>query len=257
MIQLQAKKFDLMAAAGDLDEINEVNANYILIANLQQVSTSEKHDPPVVYDSEETLQLAQESRLKTKQLKKEIKLGNYAKINQLSELFVSKKAKSREELCFSNASKMARVSNTISKPILIPNEEFSNDTSPSVAWKFLNEIVKDEISPVINQVDARVQNFEIQFLKEAAKFVRDFKSLAKEADASLDRHKDLEFEIECLLRPIVSQDILLCKILLLLVQPISRLSLNVRKKGLKIISLKRKMNMPNFRMIGTKNVKNI
>nr|GEX25321.1 hypothetical protein [Tanacetum cinerariifolium] len=31
-----------------------------------------------------------------------------------------------------------------------------------------------------------VQNFEIQFLQEAAKFVRDFKSLAKEADESLD-----------------------------------------------------------------------
>ncbi|GJZ52685.1 putative ribonuclease H-like domain-containing protein [Tanacetum coccineum] len=43
------------------------------------------HDPPAVYDSEETLQLAQESRLKMKQLNKEIKPENYAKINQLSE----------------------------------------------------------------------------------------------------------------------------------------------------------------------------
>ncbi|GKD24413.1 retrovirus-related pol polyprotein from transposon TNT 1-94 [Tanacetum coccineum] len=34
----------------------------------------EKHDPPAVHDSEETLQLAQESRLKMKQLNKEIKL---------------------------------------------------------------------------------------------------------------------------------------------------------------------------------------
>ncbi|GJY22039.1 retrovirus-related pol polyprotein from transposon TNT 1-94 [Tanacetum coccineum] len=44
----------------------------------------EKHDPPTVYDSEEKLQLAQESRLKMKLLKKEIKPENYAKINQLS-----------------------------------------------------------------------------------------------------------------------------------------------------------------------------
>ncbi|GKA37145.1 hypothetical protein Tco_0723710 [Tanacetum coccineum] len=43
----------------------------------------EKHDPPVVYDSEETLQLAQESRLKMKQLNKDIKPTNYAKINKL------------------------------------------------------------------------------------------------------------------------------------------------------------------------------
>ncbi|GJW15442.1 hypothetical protein Tco_0019575 [Tanacetum coccineum] len=111
-------------------------------------------------------------------------------------------------------------------PITIEETQFSDDTSPSVARKFLNEvkrtivtlqrvvkqkmtldiqnwssfahqelhkIVKDKIFPIVNQVDARVQNFEIQFLKEAAKFVRDFKSLAKEADESLAKHKSLEY----------------------------------------------------------------
>nr|GEW59142.1 copia protein [Tanacetum cinerariifolium] len=228
-IQLYAKEFDLMAAAADLDEIEEVNANYILMENLQQASTSgtltdkapvydsdgsaeihnykncydneifnmftqeeqysellepipephqvpqndnnvisevssmeqsggiveqhpanveetrvlydslynslaievekvntkialgyqnpfylkqaqqkqqslydgkvlfEKHYHPVVHDSEETLQLAQESRLKMKQLNKEIKPANYTKINHLSGVFVSQTAKSREE----------------------------------------------------------------------------------------------------------------------------------------------------------------
>nr|GEY92359.1 hypothetical protein [Tanacetum cinerariifolium] len=43
----------------------------------------EKHDPPVVHDSEETLQLAQESREKMKKLNKEIKPTNYTKINHL------------------------------------------------------------------------------------------------------------------------------------------------------------------------------
>ncbi|GKE10872.1 hypothetical protein Tco_1414423 [Tanacetum coccineum] len=38
-IQLQAKEFYLMAAAANLDEIEEVNANCILMANLQQSST--------------------------------------------------------------------------------------------------------------------------------------------------------------------------------------------------------------------------
>nr|GEX90521.1 hypothetical protein [Tanacetum cinerariifolium] len=121
------------------------------------------------------------------------------------------------------------------------NEEFLDDTTPSVARKFLNEvkstivtlqhivkhkmtlethnwsssayqelhkIVKDENFPIVNQVDARVQNFEIQFLKKAAKFVRDFKSLAKEADESLSKHKAFEFEIKRLLRAVVSQDIM-------------------------------------------------
>nr|GEU96220.1 integrase, catalytic region, zinc finger, CCHC-type, peptidase aspartic, catalytic [Tanacetum cinerariifolium] len=38
-IQLQEEEYDLMAAAADLDEIKEVNANCILMANLQQAST--------------------------------------------------------------------------------------------------------------------------------------------------------------------------------------------------------------------------
>nr|GEX10022.1 hypothetical protein [Tanacetum cinerariifolium] len=52
-IQLQAEEFDLMAATGDLDEIEEVNSNCILMANLQQVSTSgTKTDKALVHDSD-------------------------------------------------------------------------------------------------------------------------------------------------------------------------------------------------------------
>ncbi|GKC41474.1 hypothetical protein Tco_1059196 [Tanacetum coccineum] len=72
----------------------------------------------------------------------------------------------------------------------------------------IHKIIKDKIFPIINQVDARVQNFKIQFLKKAAKFVRDFQSLAKEADESLAKHKALEWEVERLLRAVVSQDIM-------------------------------------------------
>nr|GEY13879.1 hypothetical protein [Tanacetum cinerariifolium] len=164
--------------------------------------------------NEETLQLAQESRNKMKQMNKEIKPANYTKINHLSGVFVPQMALSRKEFYFSNNSKTA----TVSKSFSIPNEDLSDDTSPSVARKFLNDvkstimtlqrvvkqrmtiethnwsssahqelhkIVRVEIFPIVNQVDARLQNFEIQFLKVASKFVADFKSLANEADASL------------------------------------------------------------------------
>nr|GEY28450.1 putative ribonuclease H-like domain-containing protein [Tanacetum cinerariifolium] len=184
-----------------------------------------EHDPPVVYDSEETLELAQESHEKMRLLKKEIKPANYAKINYLSRAFVPQTTKSKEELFLSNVSNMVTASKTIS----IPNEDLSDDTTPSVVQKFLNEvksslvtlqrvvkqkndfgssqlvifchkevhrIISYEISPIINQVDARVKNFEIQFLQEAAKFVQDFKFLAKEADESLDNQKSLELEIK-------------------------------------------------------------
>nr|GEZ85119.1 hypothetical protein [Tanacetum cinerariifolium] len=52
-IQLQAEEFDFVAAAGDMDEIEEVNANCILMANLQQASTSGTQlDKAPVYDTD-------------------------------------------------------------------------------------------------------------------------------------------------------------------------------------------------------------
>ncbi|GJR06192.1 hypothetical protein Tco_0529176 [Tanacetum coccineum] len=78
----------------------------------------------------------------------------------------------------------------------------------SSAHQEFQKIITNDIAPIVNQVDTRVQNFEIQFLKEAAKFVKDFKSLAKEADESLAKHKTLESEIKHLLRASVSQDIM-------------------------------------------------
>nr|GFA18696.1 retrovirus-related Pol polyprotein from transposon TNT 1-94 [Tanacetum cinerariifolium] len=78
----------------------------------------------------------------------------------------------------------------------------------SSAHQELHKVVRDENFPIVNQVDARLQNFEIQFFKEAAKFVGDFKSLANEADVSLAKHKALELEIKRLLKVVVSQDIM-------------------------------------------------
>nr|GEW67734.1 hypothetical protein [Tanacetum cinerariifolium] len=52
-IQLQAEEYDLMAAATDLDEIEEVNANCILMANLQQASTTgTQTDKAPIFDSD-------------------------------------------------------------------------------------------------------------------------------------------------------------------------------------------------------------
>nr|GFC07498.1 hypothetical protein [Tanacetum cinerariifolium] len=219
------------------------NPSYLKKAQLKQQSLYngnllfEEHDPPAVYDSEETLELTQESCEKMRFLKKEIKPANYAKINLLSRVFVPQTTKYNEELFLSNVSNMV----TVSKTIFIPNEDLSDDTTSSVARKFLNEvksslvtlqrvvkqkmtlevhnwsssthkevyrIISHEIAPIINQVDARVQNFGKQFLQEAAKFVRHFKSLTKEADEFLDKQKSLELEIKRLLKASVSHDII-------------------------------------------------
>ncbi|GJV83275.1 hypothetical protein Tco_1523173 [Tanacetum coccineum] len=69
------------------------------------------------------------------------------------------------------------------------------------------ESIHNNLALEVEKVNS-VQNFEIQFLKEAVKFVRDFQSLANEADESLAKHKALELEIKRLLRAVVSQDIM-------------------------------------------------
>nr|GEV09970.1 hypothetical protein [Tanacetum cinerariifolium] len=173
-IQLQDKEFDLMAAAADLDEIEEVNANCILMANLQQASTSgTQTNKAPVYDSDGSAEV-----------------HNYENCydNEIFNMFTQEEQYTE-----------------ILEPILETHQVPQNDNN---VISELYKIVKDEIFPIVNQVDAIVQNFEIDFLKEEAKFVGDFKSLAKKDDESLAKHKALESEIERLLTAVVSQDIM-------------------------------------------------
>ncbi|GJR02641.1 retrovirus-related pol polyprotein from transposon TNT 1-94 [Tanacetum coccineum] len=84
-IQIQAKEFDLMAAAGDLDEIEEVNANCILMANLLQALTSEKST--VSYLQQEKKKLKSDFKIREDELlDKQIQLGN--KIKELDNILL-------------------------------------------------------------------------------------------------------------------------------------------------------------------------
>nr|GEV20646.1 hypothetical protein [Tanacetum cinerariifolium] len=314
------EEFDFMTIACDLDEIEEFNANCILMANLQHASTSGTQlDKAPVYDTDSSIEVQlndncydndifnmftqeeqytdllepiPEPRLvpqndnhvtsvtlsmvqsggtvetsyapnkethahqetiyrnlidqvaqEDKYLDKEVNLE--AKIKDLENILLKKDQtvqtmhmlNPKPDSFYHPDHKMALVSKTIS----VPNEDLSDDTTPSVARKFLNKvknslvtlqrvvkqkmtldvhnwsssahkevhkIISHEIAPIINQVNVMVQNFEIQFLKEAAKFVRDFKSLGKESDESLDKQKSSELEIERLLKASVSHDIM-------------------------------------------------
>nr|GEV90350.1 hypothetical protein [Tanacetum cinerariifolium] len=272
-IQLQAEEFDLMAAAADLDEIEEVNANGILMANLQQASTlGTQTDKASVYDSDGSAQndnnvisevssveqsggTVEQHPANVKETGQSIhmlspKPDSFYHTKQKMTLgyqnpFYLKQAQQKQQSLYDGKVLFEKhdplVVHDSEKTLQLAQEKFLDDTTPSVARKFLNEvkstivilqrvvkqrmtldthnwsssahqelhkIVKYEIFPIVNQVDARVQNFKIQFLKEAAKFVGDFKSLAKEADESLAKHKELELEIEHLLSTVISQDII-------------------------------------------------
>nr|GFA02822.1 hypothetical protein [Tanacetum cinerariifolium] len=250
-IQLQAEKFDLMVAAANLDEIKEVNENCILMANLQQASTSgAQTDKAPVYDSDGSAEVHNyENCYDNEIFNMFTQEEQYTELlepipephqvpqnhnNVISEDSSVEQSRGTIEQHPANVKETHVLYNSLYNNLAIEVKkvntvnQFSDDTTPSVAQKFINEvkstivtlqrvvkqrmtlethnwsssahqelhkIVKDDIFPIVNQVDARVQNFEIQFLKEAAKFVRDFKSLVKEADESLAKHKALELEI--------------------------------------------------------------
>nr|GEV99188.1 hypothetical protein [Tanacetum cinerariifolium] len=249
-IQLQAEEFDLMAAVVDLDEIEEVNANCILMANLQQASTlgiqtdkapvydsdgsAEVHNYENCYDNEIFNMFTQEEQytelLEPIPKPHQVPQNDNNVIYEVScvgqsggtvEQHLANVEETRvlyDSLYNILAIKVEKVS-TVNRKLSKTNVELTlsfqdikikKDTHnwSSSAHQKLHKIVKDEIFPIVNQVDARVQNSKIQFLKEAAKFVGEFKSLAKEADESLATHKALDLEIERLLRAVVSQDIM-------------------------------------------------
>ncbi|GKC50255.1 retrovirus-related pol polyprotein from transposon TNT 1-94 [Tanacetum coccineum] len=136
-----------MAVAADLDKIEEVNANWILMANLQQASTSgTQSDKAPVYDLDGSA---------------EVHLSGICYDNDIFNMFTQK-------------------------------EQYTELLEPI---------------PELHQVQPNDSNV-ISAVSKASKFVRDFQSLAKEADESLAKHKALELEIECLLRAVVSQDIM-------------------------------------------------
>ncbi|GKC30854.1 hypothetical protein Tco_1038148 [Tanacetum coccineum] len=71
------------------------------------------------------------------------------------------------------------------------------------------KIRKDELLDKQIQLENKIKELDNILVKtEAAKFVRDFQSLAKEADEFLAKYKALELEIERLLKVVVSQDIM-------------------------------------------------
>nr|GEV15905.1 hypothetical protein [Tanacetum cinerariifolium] len=206
------KEVDLEARIKDLENIllkrdqivqimHMLNPKPDLFYHPNQKMALEEHDPPVVNDLEETLELVQESHEKMRLLKKEIKPANYTKINHLSGDLLDDTTLSvaRKFLNEVNSS-LVTLQCVVKRKMTLEVHNWS-----SSAHKEVHKIISHEIVPIINQVDARVQNFEIQFLQEAAEFVQDFKYLTKEADESLDKQKSLEFKIERLLKASVER----------------------------------------------------
>ncbi|GJS82778.1 hypothetical protein Tco_0749319 [Tanacetum coccineum] len=249
-IQLQAEEFDLMAVAWDLDEIEEVNANCILMVNLQQTSTSgTQTDKAPVYDSDrsaevheyenyynnkifnmftqeeqytelldpiiEPHQLSKEKSIvsylhqEKKKLKSDFKIREDELLDKQIQL--ENKIKELDNILV----KMGQSIKTMHMLSLKPESFYHTEKKMALGYQnpfYLKQaqqkqqclykgkvLLEKHDPPVVYDSEETLQ---LAQESQAAKFFRDFKSLAKEADASLDKHKALEFKIERLLRAV-------------------------------------------------------
>nr|GEW04143.1 hypothetical protein [Tanacetum cinerariifolium] len=223
-----SKLFDLMAAAANLDEIEKVNANCILMANQQQASTSSTQtNKAPVYDSDgsaeytELLEPILESH-QVPQIDNNV-ISEVTSVEQNGETVEQHPANVEEtralyDSLYQNLAIEVEKVNTVNRKLKETNAKLTTELARFKNQKKCFEISQENMT---NLKDV-IRN----------KFVRDFKSLAKEADESLAKHKALELEIERLLRAVVSQDIMsVMQKLLLLIHQISKLSLNENKHG--------------------------
>nr|GEX06406.1 integrase, catalytic region, zinc finger, CCHC-type, peptidase aspartic, catalytic [Tanacetum cinerariifolium] len=273
-IQLQAEEFDLMAIAVDLDEIEKVNANCILMANLQQASTSGiQTDKALVYDSDVSAEVHNYENCYDNEI-----FNMFTQEEQYTELLepipephqvpqndnnviskVSSMKQSRGTVIqypanveethvlydslYNNLAIEVEKVNTVNRKLRETNAELTTELAryknqekcfeisqekydklercyqksvyqEQCLSKKINSLhlssgkqittLNEEISDLNKQLSMEKSTVStlLKKRKEAAKFVRDFKSLAKESDESLGKHKVLELEIERLLRAV-------------------------------------------------------
>nr|GFA43816.1 hypothetical protein [Tanacetum cinerariifolium] len=163
----------------DLDEIKEVNANCILMANLHQASTSvTQTDSALVYDTDGSAEVHEN-----------------CDDNEIFNMFT------QEE-------QYTELLEPITESHQVPqnnNDVISEDTSVEQGGETVEQHPVD-FKETRALYESLYQNLAIEVEKVNPvnpKFVGDFKSLANEADVSLAKHKALELEIERLLKAVL------------------------------------------------------
>nr|GEU63634.1 protein FAR1-related sequence 5-like [Tanacetum cinerariifolium] len=231
-IQLQAKKFDLMAAAADLDEIEEVNANCILMANLQQASTSGTHtDKAPVYDSDGSAEVQNYKNCYDNEI-----FNMFTQEEQYSELL---EPNSKPHQVPQNDNNVISEVSSVEQSGGTLEQHPANVEETCVLYDSLYNNLAIEVEKV-NTVNCKLRETNAELTTELARYKNQKKCfeisqekydklercyqksvyqeqcLSKKinalhlssADESLAKNKALELEIEHLLRAVVSQDIM-------------------------------------------------
>nr|GEV36570.1 hypothetical protein [Tanacetum cinerariifolium] len=269
-IQLTCEEFDFMDVVGAFEETERDNSNCTLENNVQEASTSgAQSDKASVYETDGSIELSKKKSTvsspqeENKRLKSDYKIREDELLDKQIQL--ENKIKELDNILVKTGQSIQTMH------MLPPKTDSFYHTQHKMAYGYQNLFYLKQAQQKVQSLyngnvllekhdpPAMYDSEEtLQLAQEkAAKFVRNFKSLAKEACESLAKHKALELEIDRLLRAVVSQDIMpIVQNPFNVNSSISKLILTVRKNDFKIVSLKRRMNMLNSGMIGTKSVKN-
>nr|GEZ93601.1 hypothetical protein [Tanacetum cinerariifolium] len=208
---VRPKRMDTLRLT-DLDEMEKVNANCILMANLQQALTpgtqtdkapvydsdgsAEVHNYENCYDNEIFNMFTQEEQYT--ELLEPIPEPHQVPQNDNNAIFevsIVKQSGGTVEQHPANVEETRVLYDSLYNNLAIEVEKVNT----------VNHKLSETNAELTTEL-ARYKNQEKCF--EITKFIGDFKSLAKQADESLAKHKALELEIKRLLRAVFSQDIM-------------------------------------------------
>nr|GEY64466.1 retrovirus-related Pol polyprotein from transposon TNT 1-94 [Tanacetum cinerariifolium] len=208
----------------DLDEIEKVNANCILMANLQQASTSgTQTDKAPVYDSDGSAEYTELLEPIPEPHQVPWNDNNViSKVNNVeqSEEIVEQRPVNFEEThalydsLHQNLAIEVNKVNSVNRKLKETNADLTTELARFKNQEKCFEISQEKYDKLERYYQQSVYQEQCLSKKinalhlSTAKFVGDFKSLVREVDESLAKHKALELEIERLLRAVVSQDII-------------------------------------------------
>ncbi|GJV22043.1 retrovirus-related pol polyprotein from transposon TNT 1-94 [Tanacetum coccineum] len=231
-----------MAAAADLDKIEEVNANCILMANLQQASTlGTQTDNAPVYDTDgsaevqlhencynnEIFNMFTQEEQYTELLEPipephQVPQNDSNVISEISSMAQGggtveqhsvnvEETRAYHESLFHNLAVEVEKVNSVNRKMKETNAELTTELARYKNQERCFEISQEKCDKLERCYQQSVYQEQCLSKKinalhlSSAKFVRDFQSLANEANKSLAKHKALELEIERLLRAVVSE----------------------------------------------------
>nr|GEV72689.1 hypothetical protein [Tanacetum cinerariifolium] len=172
----------------DLDEIKEVNANCILMANLQQALTSgTQTDKAPIYDSDRSAELSNEKSTISSLQEEKKKLKSDFKIRE--DVLLDKQIQLENKIKELDEQKIA---------LGYQNPFYLKQAQQNQQTLYNGKALLEKHDPPV-----------VYDSKETLQLAQEnFKSLAKEANESLAKHKALELEIDRLLREVVSQGVI-------------------------------------------------